>query len=151
MALEMNQEQIDWFWSRVGRPRAKSKCWNWPGSCDSKGYGLCHKKIDGKLERKAYRASYKIFKGNIPHNKEIDHTCNNTSCVNYHHLRLATRKQNVLRGAGPTAVNARKNKCIRGHKFTVKNTRLHKGKYGVQRVCRTCHREKEKARYHDRN
>ena len=44
---------------------------------------------------------------------------------------------NVLRGTGPTAINARKTQCKRGHPFGEANTRMNsKG----QRVCRLCER-----------
>lgn len=41
--------------------------------------------------------------------------------------------------------------CIRGHEFTSENTRIQARSGGrVMRVCRTCHRDKERKRYRGR-
>ena len=50
---------------------------------------------------------------------------------------VVTPKENIIRGQGITAINARKTHCKDGHPFCGKN--LRKPKRGG-RVCRTCHR-----------
>jgi len=48
----------------------------------------------------------------------------------------------MLRGNTVGARNAAKTHCLRGHPFNEENTRVDRR----GRVCRQCHREKEKAR-----
>lgn len=50
-------------------------------------------------------------------------------------MEIVTRRENILRGTGPTAVNAAKTHCIHGHEFTPENTLPNQG----ARKCRTCH------------
>ncbi len=47
---------------------------------------------------------------------------------------LVTNRQNILKGFGPAAVNARKSHCVHGHKFSFGNMRINRGK----RHCRLC-------------
>lgn len=108
-----------------------TKCWNWIGSL-SDGYGRIYIK---KRRWKAHRLLFFWANGILPDWKnkeslEVDHLCNNRSCVNPNHLLLASAKENVLRGRGPTAINARKQTCIHGH------TSLYK--VGNRRRCREC-------------
>lgn len=57
------------------------------------------------------------------------------------HLEAVTGYVNTIRGAGPTAKNARKTHCKNGHEFTEENT-LWKGD---RRNCRTCKKAKQTA------
>lgn len=84
------------------------------------------------------------YKGAIPEGHTIDHQCNQPACVNPAHLVTATHRENILRGRGFAANNARKIKCKRGHAFTPENTGRQKG---TGRFCRICRREDYK-RYH---
>lgn len=116
--------------------RSHDGCWEWLGALTSKGYG--HFVVAGRRPM-AHRYSYERFVGPIPEGMTIDHRCENRRCVNPDHLRVATNQENVLRGCGPTARNARKTHCSRGHAFTPENTRI-KTKPRYARVCRTCER-----------
>jgi hypothetical protein len=73
---------------------------------------------------------------------EIDHLCRNPSCSNPNHLEAVTRRENILRGAGPTALKARNaaiTHCPKGHEYSTENTRLSKNKKGVvRRHCKIC-------------
>lgn len=108
-------------------------CWIWTLSIESRtGYGKGWN--EGKSES-AHRISYKAFKGEIPDGLHIDHLCRVRECVNPDHLEAVTLKENVLRGVGITAENARKKHCKHGHPFTGYNViRRESGR----RTCRTC-------------
>lgn len=122
------------FWKRVER-RSRDECWPWLGTMMSNGYGELTLRQSRWV---AHRLSFTLMRGDIPPGMTIDHLCRNRRCVNPHHLELVTLQENVLRGIGPTAVNARKTTCVRGHQFDGA-CRTH-GK--IYRYCKTCHREK---------
>jgi hypothetical protein len=60
--------------------------------------------------------------GPIPPNRQLDHLCRNPQCVNPKHLDLVSHRENVLRGIGFYAINARKTHCPQGHPYTPENT-----------------------------
>lgn len=67
-------------------------CWYWNGTIQSSGYGS----ICIKFKRyRAHRLSYILFKGNIPKNMFVCHTCDIKHCVNPDHLWLGTLQDNV--------------------------------------------------------
>ncbi|MGZ8364785.1 MAG: HNH endonuclease signature motif containing protein [Nitrospira sp.] len=47
-----------------------------------------------------HRVLYTHFHGYIPNKKQVDHTCENRSCLNPDHLELVTHKQNQRRKSG---------------------------------------------------
>ena len=66
-------------------------CWIWSKSVASSGYGQI--RLNYKNLR-ANRASYMVFKGEIPDGMVIRHTCDNKLCINPDHLILGSCKQN---------------------------------------------------------
>jgi hypothetical protein len=78
---------------------------------------------------------YEALVGPIPDGLFLDHTCRNRNCVNPQHLDPVTNKENILRGEGSPAKNARKTHCKNGH--PLKGENLVRGSKG-ERVCRTC-------------
>jgi hypothetical protein len=131
----------DRFWSKVDKTET---CWLWTASIDGDGYGWF--RLYGRLER-SHRIAYELLIGPIPDGLQLDHLCRNRGCVNPDHLEPVPLIENVMRGEGPMAVNARKTHCIHGHEFTDANTdRSERG----HRRCVTCRRERDRKRRNDR-
>lgn len=113
-------------------------CWLWTGSISQRGYGRVRR--GGHVGRiiPAHRYAYALFIGPIPDGLVLDHICRIRHCVNPEHLQPVTDRENVARGIGPTAVNARKTHCKRGHEFNADNTGARAG--GRNRYCKACAR-----------
>ena len=113
-------------------------CWLWTGSVEVAGYGTIEK--NGK-KRKAHIVVYEMVKGLIPDDLEPDHLCRVRSCCNPSHLELVTHRENVLRGSGPSAENARKTQCKNGHHLSGDNLRVRINSNGFERRdCLECYR-----------
>jgi hypothetical protein len=112
-------------------------CWLWIGSLDTGGYGMYS--VDGSY-RSAHRVAYETFVGPIPPRMVLDHiVCRTRRCVNWEHMRCVTAKVNALENnLGPSAVNASRVACSKGHPFDEANTRYARG---GSRHCKTCHRQ----------
>jgi hypothetical protein len=144
--LDLNQKRkynsaIDRFMIKIAISNKEfngTPCWEWFGYKDERGYGNLK---DCQIQQRAYGWAYKYFFGKVPKGLELDHLCNNTSCVNASHLKPVTHKENVLRGNALSAHNARKTKCIHGHEFNQTNT--HIDKTGA-RHCRVCGRNRKR-------
>jgi len=108
--------------------RLENGCWEWTSWRIKNGYGRIQLKDGPKL---AHRVVYELLVGRVPPGLTLDHLCRNRLCVNPEHLQPVTMRENVLRGVGPTAINARKVNCIHGHKITGMTKRGH-------RYCVTC-------------
>lgn len=70
-------------------------CWIWTGAKNSKGYGTATNGRGGSML--AHRKSYAAANGEIPAGLEIDHLCENTSCVNPAHLEAVTPEEHRRR------------------------------------------------------
>lgn len=103
----------DRFWEKVEKTDG---CWNWTAST-RRGYGAFW---FGGHHVGAHRVAWFLEYGEWP-KQPIDHLCRNRGCVRVSHLEEVTIKENILRGEGLCAVNARKTHCKRGHPFNGKN------------------------------
>lgn len=131
------------FWSRVRRG-SPDECWHWVGT-KVRGYGYFY--VGDRYVAQAHRWSYEQARGPIADGLQIDHLCHTRTlacaggkscahrgCVNPDHLEPVSLAENVLRGRGASATNARKTECKRGHALSGENLYAWKG----HRVCRAC-------------
>ncbi len=143
---------------RTGRPRtplvelfekriqANGSCIEWTGTIDKDGYGQFHRGGRSAPFVSAHRWSYEHHVGPIPKGLHIDHLCRNRRCVNPEHLEPVTPKENVMRGMGPAAVNARKTHCLHGHPLTAENIYTS----GGMRSCKVCKKATSARNYRKR-
>lgn len=129
------------FWEKVDRngpiPSERPElgsCWQWLSRINPDGYG--HFWLDGSAQQ-AHVVAYVLTNGPKPPNTDLDHLCRNRSCVNLSHLEAVTHRENVLRGEGLAAQEARQTHCVNGHPFDTVNT----SQSGRSRKCRACHAE----------
>lgn len=119
------------------------ECWTWGGHINKSGYGRIH--ADGR-QVSTHRVAYELLVGPIPPGLVLDHLCRNRACWRPDHLEAVSLRENILRGVGPTAVNAPKTHCPQGHEYTPENTRTRRGGREGQRECRKCRHAAEKKR-----
>jgi len=119
------------LWTKVLKT---DHCWLWLGSKSPKGYGAIQ--IRGK-RLYVHRLTYEWLIGPIPDGLTLDHLCGTRNCVRPTHLEPVTRGENALRGGGPSALNARKIACHKGHPFDERNTLYLRDD---ERACRECRR-----------
>jgi hypothetical protein len=133
-------------------------CIMWTGRTSDQGYGSIGR--NGKwisIHRWAY--AYWV-NPNFDTSLVVDHLCHNADetcgggtkcehrrCVNPTHLEAVSDADNLRRGKGPGAANSRKTHCPKGHEYTEENTSYRSYSYQpVQRLCKTCIREKARQR-----
>ena len=127
------------IWNQV-QPTPDS-CWFWLGPKHTHGYGLTT--IDGRT-RYAHRVMYENAIGPIPSGLQIDHLCEEKSCVNPEHLEAVTPYENCVRSEGTAKRGATQTHCKRGHEFTAENT-YRPSTHPRRKECRTCKRNRTNA------
>jgi HNH endonuclease len=143
--VKVFQPVVPRFWSKVQKTDG---CWPWIGGIEPLGYGRL--KIGGRAGRwvKAHRFAYELLVGPIPSGLDLDHLCHNADpacpggkncihrrCVNPAHLEPVTHRENVLRGQGFAAQQARRTHCPQGHPYDSANTYVDASR---RRHCRAC-------------
>lgn len=128
------------FLAKVDFGSSPRGCWLWTASAHSWGHGQFQ---TGTTMALAHRWFYSQVVGPVPADLDLDHLCRNPRCVNPDHLEPVTRRVNTLRGNGPTAVNARKTHCHRGHEFASDNLYI---RPNGKRECRACARVRDRVR-----
>lgn len=118
-SLNMDQDQISAFWSKVAITPHRRDCWEWQGARRPKGYGNC---TINKQSLPVHRVAFWLANGDSPSRFQVCHTCDNPSCCNPSHLMLGTVASNYMdmliknragfhknRACGVRNVNARLN------------------------------------------
>ena len=124
------------FWDKV-RVRDDG-CWQWTSATTHDGYGqfrVGSRKDDTEKVVYAHRWSYEKLIGPIPTPLSLDHLCRNRACVNIVHLEAVTIRENILRGNGLAARQARRTHCPYGHPYSGDNLYL---KRNGARQCIEC-------------
>lgn len=124
------------------------ECVLWPGNKDQRNYGMVQ--VEGRSIR-AHVYVYILRHGEVPPGHQVDHTCHDPEtckagnrcphrlCCNGDHLEAVTQRENIRRGR---SAQREKTHCPSNHEYTPENTRM----FGNRRGCKTCHRERERAR-----
>lgn len=113
------------FWAKVDR-RGPAECWIWLAARTGTGGRYGSFNADGRRKGKrttvlAHVFAYELLIGPVPSGHDLHHlieegACSSTLCVNPAHLEPVTRREHVRRGVrGFAAINAAKERCIRGH------------------------------------
>lgn len=122
-------------------------CWRWTRQVHANGYGIIT--IGKRNQVLVHRIAYRLWVGPIPEGYQIDHVyergCRYRDCINPMHLEAVTQRENLMRGRGVPAMNARKTHCQNGHEFTPENTM----RSGPGRRCHTCHLAWRRRAYRD--
>lgn len=128
---------VDRIMARVERV-TESGCWVFMGGLTTGGYSHIGVRVAPRQRKQlqGHRVTYEHFRGPIPAGHELDHLCRVKCCVNPAHLQPVLHRENVLRGAGKAADNARKTHCPKGHLYSEHGFIHHKRK----RQCRACKR-----------
>lgn len=85
----ISDEIIQRFMSKV---TITDDCWLWNGAKNHAGYGRFSLNNRNWL---AHRASFLIFRCDLPNDKHLMHLCDNPPCINPFHLELATPADNM--------------------------------------------------------
>ena len=111
----------------------ESGCWIWMGACSLNGYGLIGISKGPKKNHlgRVHRVAYELYRGPIPKGMQLDHLCRVRCCANPWHCEIVDNRTNILRGIGPTSINAKKTHCKNGHPF------VRIGRQG-RRMCNGC-------------
>lgn len=84
--------------AHTDEPENDRGCWVWNGATNEKGYGKTSVRVPGKQYPQAlyaHRAMHEAVTGaKLETWQEVDHECQNTSCVNPDHFTIVTKSRN---------------------------------------------------------
>lgn len=116
-------------------------CWIWGGYTGNGGYGQVL--VDSSRRKgNVHRVAYEHIIGPVPKGLLLDHLCRVPACLNPDHLEPVTCRENIRRGIKGVLTTH----CPQNHEYTPENTSWQRHARGISRRCKTCHREKERAR-----
>ena len=123
------------FWKYVDK-QGPNECWEWIGCKDNNGYGQLG--IKGKKQG-AHRISWAIAHKTwpIPIGKQINHTCDNESCVNPAHLYLGTQQDNMRDKSALTLEDVREIRKFRTEGYKLRELEIMYG-YTTQFIGQIC-------------
>jgi hypothetical protein len=125
------------YWVRVD----EFGCWMWAGYRDPRGYGKFTRSPQfGGKPIAAHRMSHEYFIGPIPKGFQVHHKCVKPGCCNPDHLEALSIADHV---AKTVSHPSNQTHCLRGHEFTIENTRMYNG----FRTCRACANLRGKWKY----
>ncbi|MEV0854716.1 HNH endonuclease [Nocardia fluminea] len=122
------------WWETEPNALTGTPCRVWTGELASNGYALI--RVHGRQAWPVHRVALALSGRYDPPELVSDHVCRVRRCVNPDHIELVTNVENVLRGVGLSAENARKICCHRGHLLAGSN--VYRNARGNRR-CRICH------------
>lgn len=92
-------ETVEEVINRLSMPLTECGCYVWLGELNNWGYPIVYYKTGPNKPtiKRAQRVIYELTKGPIPDGLVVDHTCNNTWCVNPDHYEAVTASENNRR------------------------------------------------------
>lgn len=138
-----NEEYIEYSKKRIIKTCSVNKngCWIWQGyKCEPrKQYALTTLAIT-KPRRKilSHRASYTLFKGEIPEEMQVLHSCDVPLCCNPDHLHLGTARDNMnemkKRGRERKAIGEKNHKSKLTEEKVIEIRKLHNDGYTHRQI-----------------
>lgn len=101
--------------NRLSSHEPNTGCWLWLGSISHNGYGWFN--LGGTVIH-AHRASWTVFRGDIPAGLMVLHRCDVRCCVNPDHLFVGTKRDNCA----DMAIKGRGSKSPSGMPYGVART-----------------------------
>lgn len=145
---KLRKQQVNRIMKQIIVGESADSCWEWKGRIAETGYGMVYFKDRTFI---AHRALYEILIGDIPGRMQLNHDCHTKDksckggtsclhrrCVNPDHMSVVTPSENLKLDDTASGVNAKKTHCLRGHKFTRKNTRISYATGSKVRFCKQC-------------
>lgn len=129
-------------------------CHRWSAAVNEYGYGVFQVEPKRSIQAHIYAWMLAHDGQRPPAGQQIDHLCHvaeechlgnrcpHRRCVNPEHLAVKTPRANTLRSNAPSAHNAVKERCPKGHAYDEANT----CRRGGRRYCRACTRIKARAK-----
>lgn len=136
MSIKLERDKLR-FLSKV--EKLETGCWKWLGSHFQSGYAMFFQMVNGKeVTRKASRAAYEFFNGELQEGLHVLHRCNERWCVNPEHLYLGTHERNMKDRdeAGRTSKWSHRYNFVQTPELEQKVKELRDQKLRVEDICK---------------